>query len=218
MIKRKPTYSDLVKLNISKIIKLHITNIVIVTLLFVLFLQQCSSSGSTNPQVKRDTVWIHTDSTVYSKPTLIKTIPLPYKERSIEYLPDTNYSKLVKQYNKLVDKFLASNLYTDSLKIDSIGYVVVNDTISNNLLKNRSFVYSLKYPKIIERVSEKKRNQVYYGFNLGLGDNSIQNISAGALLKTKKDHIWGGAVGITADQKIIYSVQSYWKISFRKNK
>ena len=209
-INKKPSVLDLIRSNS--------TNIIIIALLLVLFLQQLGSSSSSESKVKRDTVWIHTDSTVYSKPTLIKTIPFPYKEKSIQYIPDTNYSKLVLQYNKLVDKFLSANLYKDSLKIDSIGYVIVNDTISNNILKNRSFVYNLKYPKVVERIPEKKRNQVYYGFNLGLGDNSIQSISAGALLKTKKDHIWGAQVGINSDEQIIYTIQTYWKLSFRKNK
>jgi hypothetical protein len=199
-------------------IKLQSVNILIILIGLLIFLKSCDSGSDIKIKPKRDTVWIHKDSVVYSKPKIINTVLVKYKERSPEYLPDTNYKNLVVQYNKLADKFLASNIYKDSLKIDSLGYVIVNDTISNNLLKKRSFVYNFKYPKVIEYIPEKKRNQIYYGSGVVLGDQSLQAINIGAILKTKKDHIWGVNVGINSNQQIIYSVQTYWKLSFRKNK
>ena len=200
-------------------IKLYSLNLLIIVIALLIFLKSCeTSSDIKNIKPRRDTVWIHKDSLIYSKPKILKTIIVKYKDKSPEYLPDTNYKKLVVQYNTLVDKFLASNIYKDSLKIDSLGYVIVNDTISNNLLKKRSFAYNFKYPKVIEYVPEKKRAQIYYGGGAVLGDQSLQAINIGAILKTKKDHIWGVNVGINSNQQIIYSVQTYWKLSFRKNK
>lgn len=199
-------------------IKLQSVNLLIIVIILFIFLKSCDSGSDIKIKPKRDTVWIHKDSVVYSKPKIINTVLVKYKERSPEYLPDTNYKNLVVQYNKLADKFLASNIYKDSLKIDSLGYVIVNDTISNNLLKKRSFVYNFKYPKITEYIPKKKRNQIYYGSGVVLGDQSLQAINIGAILKTKKDHIWGVNVGINSNQQIIYSVQTYWKLSFRKNK
>lgn len=212
MLKNKPTV-------ILNYIKKHSLNLLVVAIAILIFLQKCNSKSSTGVvKIKRDTVWIQKDSVVYSKPKIVKTISVRYKERSAEYLPDTNYKKLVIQYNKLVDKYLASNIYKDSLKIDSIGYIVVNDTVSNNLLKKRSFEYNIKYPKVIEYVPEKKRNQIYYGGGFVLGDQSLESINIGAILKTKKDHIWGLNIGVNSNQQIIYGIQSYWKLSFRKNK
>lgn len=201
------------------IIKLQSLNILIILIGLFIFLKSCEAESEIkNLKPRIDTVWIKKDSVIYSKPKTIKTILVKYKDRAPEYLPDTNYKKLVVQYNTLADKFLANNIYKDSLKIDSLGYVVVNDTISNNILKKRSFVYNLKYPKVTEYVPEKKRAQVYYGSGVVLGDESLQSINIGAILKTKKDHIWGLNVGINSDQQIVYSVQTYWKLSFRKNK
>jgi len=148
-------------------IKLQSLNILIIVIALLIFLKGCeTSSDIKNIKPRRDTVWIHKDSVIYSKPKILKTIIVKYKDKSPEYLPDTNYKKLVVQYNTLVDKFLASN----------------------------------------------------YGSGAVLGDQSLQAINIGAILKTKKDHIWGVNVGINSNQQIIYSVQTYWKLSFRKNK
>lgn len=194
----------------------NLSNTVIIFLLVLLFLEQCNSKNNKPLIIKRDTAYVTHDTIVYLKPQLIKTIPVNYK--STEYIPDTNYKKLVIQYNNLVNKFLETNIYKDSVKIDSIGHVLIKDTISNNLLKNRSIAYNIKYPKIIEYVPEKKRNQIYYGAGFGLANSNIESINVGGILKTKKDNIWGLNIGVNSNKNIVYGIQSYWKISFRKDK
>ncbi len=197
-------------------IKNNFLSVIILGLVLILFFDKAKEPKSTTTII-RDTVWVHTDSTVYTKPQIIKTIPVIYTERTKEYIPDTNYNKLVKQYNQLADKFLASNIYKDSLKIDSIGHIYVKDTVSNNLLKGRSISYSLKYPIINNYIPIKLKNQIYYGGGVsGNPTEIINNIHVGALLKTKKDRIVGINVGLNSTGVITYGLNSYWKISFRK--
>jgi len=125
---------------------------------------------------------------------------------------------LVKQYTELAEKFLASNIHADSVKIDSIGYVHITDTVSRNLLTGRSTSYNLKYPIVKETliVPEKKRNQVYVGGLLqGNRSSAVDAISAGALFKTKKDQIYGVTAGINSSGQIQYGVQLYWKLKLK---
>ncbi len=204
----------------NEFIKKHFMNIVVLIVLLIVFLQTCKKQTVQvdGPKIIRDTTWIIKDSTVYSKPQVVKTITVPVEQWSTEYLPDTNYSKLVKQYTELAEKFLASNIHADSVKIDSIGYVHIRDTVSRNLLTGRSTSYNLKYPIVKETliVPEKKRNQLYVGGLLqGNRSSAVDAISAGALFKTKKDQIYGVTAGINSSGQVQYGVQLYWKLKLK---
>lgn len=200
--------------------KIDFLNLVIAILVIVLLFKQCNLEPvePAQPTVKRDTVWIYKDSTVYSKPQVVKTISVPVEQWTKEYLPDTNYAKLVKQYQDVVSQFLAKNVTKDSLKIDSIGYVHVTDTVSKNVVTGRSYKYSLKYPVITNTITlpEKKKNQFYYGGGLQGGNiNALDQINAGLLFKNKKDQIYNITVGLNSQGRIIYGANAYWKISLK---
>jgi len=198
-----------------KFVKDNFLSLIILFLVFILFFSK--GKETIVPKVIKDTVWVYKDSIIYSKPQVIKTISILYKDRPKEYLPDTNYASLVLQYNKLVDKFLDSNIYQDSIKIDSIGHVYVKDTVSNNLLKGRSYSYSLKYPIINTYTTLPSKNQLYYGG--GVNGNPLEiinNLHLGVILKTKKDRIVGINAGLNSQGTITYGVSSYWKIKLKK--
>ena len=202
--------------------KISLSELLIVALLVIILLQRCGGKKTVvEPKIFRDTVWVHTDSTIYSNPKLIKSIPypVPIDRWNTEYLPDSNYDKLIKQYTNLVEKFLVSNVYKDSLHIDSLGYVLVKDTVSKNMLIGRTFSYDLKYPIIKETriVPEKKHNQFYIGGLLqGNQITYLDQINIGLLFKNKKDQIYGISAGIDKDGEIQYGVSSFWKIKLHK--
>ena len=198
----------------------HIYNFIIVVLAIIILLQRCGKGNSSpcETKVTRDTIWIHKDSTIYSKPQLIKTIAVPVEQWNTEYLPDTNYTKLLKQYQDIVVTYLSSNLLQDSIKIDSIGYLKIIDTISQNIVKGRSTSYKFKYPVVKETltiVPEPKR-QVYAGIGLG-GDGVklIDQLSLGMLYKDRRDRIFGASI-MASPRGIEYGVQSFWKIKLKK--
>ena len=206
-------------MTLKEISKISLSDIAVIILLIIILLQRCGKDVQpTQTVIKRDTVWVHKDSTILSKPQLIKTIPVNiYHDTTLrEYLPDTNYSNLVKQYTQLAKKFLAMNIQADSFKVDSIGHVYIIDTISHNLVKSRSFKYNLKYPIITNTVPEPKRVQWYFGgFLQGEEEELIDQISVGLLIKNKKDQIFGGHVGLNASGKLQVGISSYWKIKIK---
>lgn len=186
----------------------------------IILLQRCGKTPAAPCETKitKDTVWIYKDSTVYSKPQLIKTIPVPIEQWNTEYLPDTNYAKLLKQYQDIVVTYLSSNLLQDSIKIDSIGYVKIVDTVSQNTIKGRSTSYSLKYPIIKETITivPKPKKQVYVGIGIGGNKyNFIDEVSLGLLYKDRRDRIFGASI-MASPSGIEYGVQSFWKIKLKK--
>lgn len=203
----------------SKFIQKNFLNLVVLILLAIIFVKSCKIKPSVDQiRIIRDTTWVIKDSTVYSKPQVIKTIPVNVYHDTIfkEYIPDSNYGKLVVQYQNVVNQLLAKNIHSDSLKIDSIGYVHVLDTVQKNLISGRSFHYSLKYPIIKETIimPEKKKNQVFIGGNIQ-GSTSANQINAGLLFKTKRDYIFGGTIGVNSNGALQYGVQSFWKIKLK---
>ena len=110
------------------------------------------------------------------------------------------------------------NIQKDSVKIDSIGFIKVTDTVQNNIVQNRKWEYNIKYPIIKETViqSSKKVNQLYIGGGLqGNQYNIINSINGGILYKNKKDQLYGLSVGINTSGQAVYGVSSYWKIKFK---
>lgn len=205
----------------TETLKKNFFYIVMLVLLVVVLFQTCKKNSNTSSTVTihRDTVWVVKDSTVYSKPQLIKTIQITPEKITKEYIPDTNYASLVKQYQNLVQQFLATNIQSDSLKIDSIGHVYVTDTVTKNLVVGRKYDYKLTYPIITNTITvpEKKRNQWYIGGDIqGNQITPVNQISAGLLFKNKNDQIKGAKVGLNFNGQFLYGVQSYWKIKLRK--
>ena len=196
----------------------NILSIAILILAVIIVLQRSNSSPDIieKPIVIRDTVWQKKDSVIYTSPKVVQTIPI--KIISEKYLPDPNYDKLVLQYQELVKLHLSKNVQKDSVKIDSIGFVKVTDTVQNNIVQNRKWEYNIKYPIIKETVIQppKKVNQLYIGGGLqGNQYNIINSINGGLLYKNKKDQIYGLSVGIDTNGQVVYGVSSYWKIKFK---
>lgn len=208
---------------LSNLRKISISEILILVLLIVIFLQRCGGGAKETiieSKIIRDTSWVIKDSIINTKPQIFKTetYTIPVDRWNTEYLPDTNYNKLIKQYELLVRELLAKNISYDSIKIDSIGHVYIIDTVSKNMITGRSTHYNLKYPIITNTVivPEKKKIQLYVGGGIqGQKTGIINQINANLLLKTKKDHIYGGSFGVNLLGEFQFGVQSYWKIKLK---
>lgn len=199
-----------------KFVKDNLIGLLVLILLLTLFIERCNKpvEPTPPPKIVRDTVWVKHDSIVYSKPQVIKTIRMNYHD-SLIYIPDTNYSKLVLQYQEVVNQLLAKNILLDSVRIDTNGYVKIVDTVQKNLVVGRSTQVNVKYPVIKETVTlyPKPVNQVYIGGDIGGSKTSLINqVRAGVILKNKKDQIFSASVGLGIDGQPTYGVGSYWKI------
>jgi hypothetical protein len=193
---------------------------VIMALLFTVALQH---KGCNAPQIKADTVTLHDttwqvhDSLIVKRLKIVKTI---HDTLPPEYIADTNYPKLKAQYDAIVKEYLAKNTYADTLKIDSIGWIAVADTVKRNQLEHRSYKYNYKIPVITNTITiqnyEKPKNQFYVGGGIDVNKGlTINNVHIGGLLKTKKDHILGLHIGTQIDGGVVYGFQSYWKLKLK---
>lgn len=207
-----------------KELRSNIFNLIVLVLIAIVLIQRCNdapSGQSDSVKIIRDTMWVSNDTTIVSKPQIIKTIPYEVSRETIikEYLPDSNYAGLLKQYEDLVSQLLAKNIMQDSIRIDTNGYVKITDTVQKNLIVGRSTEVSMKYPIIKETVTipQKKVTQLYLGGQVSASQGQLINgLNGGLLLKNKRDQIYGVTVGVNTDGNISYGLQSYWKIKLKK--
>jgi hypothetical protein len=134
-----------------------------------------------------------------------------------EYIADTNYPKLKAQYDALVFAHLAKKVYTDTVKIDTLGYVAIADTVHKNNLQNRSYNYNYKIPTIhttttITKQAPSKGALFMGGGVTGNKQIELQTIQGGVLYKSKRDKIFGLHIGLNNNSQVIYGLSSYWKI------
>ena len=191
-------------------------NLVIVALLVVVMLQMCNKRNSVSGTVivHRDTTWIIKDSTIRSIPQLITHEKNTDSTIIKEYYPDQNYEGLLIQYNTLLQELLSRNVFADSLKIDSIGYVHIKDSVTRNSIVGRSFHYNLKYPRIHDSVTVFPAvRQLYFGGGLsGHVNNIVDEMSLGIMYKSKKDILFGVSGTYNKDNEFGIRLQSFWKI------
>ena len=189
--------------------------LVVAALLFVLAVQR---DGCNAPNLKadtvtlRDTAWQVRDSLIVKK---LKIKQIIHDTLPAEYIADTNYPKLKAQYDALVIAYLAKTLYTDTLKIDTLGYVAVTDTVHKNEIHGRSYKYNYKIPTITVTNTITKqappKGALFIGGGVTGNKNGLEFLQGGLLYKSKHNKILGLNVGINSNSQIVYGVQSYWK-------
>ena len=196
----------------------NLLTLMVGALLLIVILQQCKGTPEIEaPTVVRDTVLVVKESLTVTKPQLVETIESHDSIIMKEYVPDTNYAKLVAQYQEVVNQLLAKNIQKDSVAIDSVGYVKITDTVQKNLVIGRSVQTKISYPIIRETITlpAKKTNQLYVGGAI-LGTSAPNTIMGSALLKTRNEKLFGGSLSINTYGNMQYGIHSYWKIKLKK--
>jgi len=172
-------------------------------------MRACSGSGNqtiatdpitiTNVEVKWDTLKI--DSIVY----------VPKWRTKIETIHDTIPTIVDTLY--ILKDYYATHAYVDTLNLDSIGNIIINDTITQNLIISRKITPNVLIPTTTITNTVYINNREFYG-GLGLQGrtNQLNYLGGGLLYKTKNKQIYGFGLGVNQDFQPIMSGRIYWKI------
>jgi hypothetical protein len=129
---------------------------------------------------------------------------------------------------EIIRQYYAKNIYKDTLNLgDSLGFVYLNDTISENKILFRNFESRIKQRivKDVSIVKELPKRQLFYGFNIGLNKPQLfSSVETGLIYKDRKDNILQFNVGVSNGDFSTYNnglipfikVGSYWKIKVKK--
>jgi len=157
--------------------------IVLLVAVLIFFIGSDARYTKVEPIVKSDTVYQQKTFTKF-----IKGNSIPFVVLDTIYLIDTikDTITIVKDYNQV-------KVYSDTMRIDSLGYAYIQDTISRNSIIGRSFTAQIKEKVIYKTITneQKQRNQLYLGF---IGDLKHSNgqigIGGSIALKTAKNTLY----------------------------
>lgn len=188
----------------------------IALLILVLFIQKCGGDSYTPPAPKVDTVvkYVQVHDTVKGKTKYIKGDVDTSWITLIEYVPDTNYPRLLEQYKALGGYHFTNKIYKTRFPI-KYGVATVTDTIFGNELISSNLELDVMFPEKTVTITKQApaKRQLYLG--LGAYGNKrtlIDGVYIGALYKDRKDRVFGASVGYDNDLQI--GLSSYWKIKF----
>ncbi len=182
--------------------KIYLVLVSAIVLLTLLLLRDCGGK----PNVSDATVGV--DGKAYEK--VSSRTDTIYKEKVVvKYRPGqaiTNDTTIYLPVPANVDTasilkaYYGRNVYSDTLRLDSLGYVAVRDTISRNKILGRTYRASLRERTIKETtiVKEPRRGSLWVG--MGFSTNVTTDISL--LYQSKKE--WGVQLGATLDGKGLY--------------
>ena len=200
--------------------------IIILVLIGVIVVQQCTSKGdSDKPLVnvdgknyellkqKTDTVIIDHYKTKYVKGEDIyhETIVEKDHEIKVPVYIKADSERIIKEYHAKV-------LYKDKLVLDNnLGTIEITDTISMNKIIGRKWNAQVRERTITDTkiVKELPRNQVYAGLG-GVVGNSNVLVGPQLTLKTKKDNIYGLNMYLDNNLNKYIGFNIAWKIKLKK--
>jgi len=115
---------------------------------------------------------------------------------------------------EILKDYYSKYVYRDTLQLDSLGYIVINDTITQNKIFSRDFDNSqiLIPTKTITNEIYLNNREFYGGISLGGTSSQINFISGDLLYKTKKKNIYGVGLGVDQELKPIIVGRLYWKL------
>lgn len=157
--------------------------IVLLVAVLIFFIASEARYTKTDPIIISDTVYQEKTFTKF-----IKGKSIPFVVLDTIYLVDkvTDTITIVKDYNQ-------AKVYSDTIKIDSLGFAYIQDTISQNKIQGRGFSANFNLPTItITKLIEKKdKNQLYLGFIGDLRhDNKQIGIGGSIAIKTAKNTLY----------------------------
>ena len=184
----------------------NIQTLLVVVLAALLFLQRgCSSTPPVEPEVITEIV------TKWDTVKIEKTEYVPKIVEKVVVNIDT-FSAPIDTVTVLKD-YYAKYFYTDTIQIDTLGSIVINDTITRNLISMRDVQSNIFIPTTtITNTIYLYKREFYGGISVGTTNQAVQNINGELLYINKKRDAYGFGVGLNPQWQPVYTVRMYWKI------
>jgi len=203
-------------------LKPYLTIVLIGILIIIILLQRsCTKEPIINEPTsvtQIDTIWKIKTDTIIKTVKEISVIHMPVPADP-QYHPSDNIDTCKVRFDKLLKDMLTKRVYADTLKLDSLGTIVINDTVFMNKLGKRTKIYDYKIPLVTKTVTITKhaepRRQLYIGGNIFGNNANIEMVTPGILYKSKKDNIYQVNLGVKFDGTISYGLGMYYKIKLK---
>jgi len=189
-----------------KVLFKNIQTLLVVVLAALLFLQRgCSSTPPVEPKVITEII------------TRWDTLKVETKEYVPKYIRKTvvdidTFQAPIDTISILKD-YYAKYFYTDTIKVDSLGFIVINDTVTRNLISKRDVQSNIFIPTTtITNTVYLYKKEFFGGISVGATNQAVQNINGELLYINKKRNAYGFGIGLNPNFQPVYTARMYWKI------
>jgi hypothetical protein len=189
-------------------------NKILIVLILVLgiILSMIGPKYCSGGQSKSDTFLKITHDTTWDTTNITSPIYIPGK---IIYIPGPTITEHVDTAKILADYF-AKLIYFDTIRMDSLGYIAIRDTITKNKLAARQHTKNYRIPKVTTTIEktinhyEVAQRKLYGGFLV-----DITNIGGYGTLsyENKKNTVFHFGVGANSTSGMGFLGGISWKIS-----
>ena len=185
----------------------NIQTLLIVVLIVIIFLMRsCQGGGDpieptviTKVEVKYDTI-----------ETIRETYVPKWKTKIVTEI-DT-FQAPIDTLSVLKD-YYAKYFYSDTLQIDTVGYAIINDTISRNTILARDIRTNILIPTTtITKEIYLNNNEFYWGIGLQGRTDQLNYLGGELLYRSKKRNVYGFGLGVNQDFQPVLSGRMYWRI------
>lgn len=154
-----------------------------------------------------------TTETIVKWDTVIieKTQYIPKWRTKVTTVHDTILAKVDTAF--ILKDYYSTYAYTDTLNLDSLGSIVINDTISKNSILFRDVQPNIFIPTItVTNTSYIYQREFFGGISVGSSPTAIQNLNGEILFVNKKRQAYGFGIGVNNEFAPIYTGRLYWKL------
>jgi peroxiredoxin len=186
----------------------NLKNIIIIALVvIILLLNLCSPSSKTPPE---DTI-ITTVKTEYK--TIEKTYTVYVPKWKTKIITEIDSILTPVDSAEILKDYFTKYSYIDTINIDTIGVLVVSDTIFNNKIASRQTYTNVKYPitTITNTIYTNKR-EFYAGVGVAGDPTQLSYAGLEVMYKNKKKQMYGLGVGVSQKLQPVFTGRLYWKI------
>ena len=184
----------------------NIQTLLVVALAALLLYQRgCSSTPPVEPEIITEVITRWDTLKVATKEYVPKYIRKTVVEIDTFQVPIDTMSILRDYYAKY--------FYTDTIKVDSLGFIVINDTVTRNLISKRDVQSNIFIPTTtINNTIYLYKRELFGGISVGSTPSAIQNLNGELLFVNKKRQAYGFGLGLNNNFDPIYTARLYWKI------
>jgi hypothetical protein len=193
----------------------NIQTLVILVLVILVLLKTCGGLGSSDPIEKVITkVEVRYDTLEVEKRVFVPKVKTVIRTNTIT---DTVFKKYKIDTLAILKDYYSKYVYQDTLKLDSLGYVVIMDTITQNKIFSRRFDSQILIPTTtITNDIYLNQSKFFGGVSIGGNKSQINFLSGDLLYKSKKDNVYGLGIGVNQNLEPIITGRLYWRLQFGK--
>jgi len=190
------------------------TLLIVALVIVIILLRSCNGGGnSVGPRIVTEI------ETQYDTIQTIKETYIPKWQTKIvteivtETITETDTFQQPIDTLAILQDYYTKYFYQDTIKIDTIGYAVINDTITRNSIFSRDVKTNITFPTTtIDNKIYLNKIEFYAGLGVVGGLNQLNYIGGEILLRTRRRTIYGLGLGVDQKFQPALSGKMYWKI------